>query len=42
MLIGFVLLFTLFTAEPMQVNERIYPNKATCNQIINIRPKEGL
>lgn len=33
MLIGFVLLITIATAEPMPVSERIYPNKASCEQI---------
>lgn len=33
MLIGFVLLLTSATAEPMPVTERIYPDKAACEQI---------
>ena len=33
MLIGFVLLITSFTAEPMPVSERIYPDKPACEQI---------
>lgn len=32
MLIGFVLLLTSATAEPMPISERIYPDKAACEQ----------
>lgn len=35
MLIGFVLLLTSATAEPMPVSERIYPDRAACEQIQN-------
>lgn len=34
-LIGFALLITSATAEPMPVSERIYPNKAACEKIKN-------
>lgn len=33
MLIGFVLLLTSATAEPMPVSEHIYPDTATCEQV---------
>lgn len=33
MLIGFVMLITSATAEPMPVSERIYPDKAACDQV---------
>lgn len=33
MLIGFVLLLTSATVEPMPVSERIYPDKTACEQI---------
>lgn len=33
MLIGFVLLLTSATTEPMPVSERIYQEKAACEQI---------
>lgn len=32
-LIGFALLITSATAEPMPVSERIYPDKAACEQV---------
>ncbi len=33
MLIGFVLLLTSVTADPIPVSERIYPDKAACEKI---------
>lgn len=33
MLIGFVLLLTSSTVEPMPVSERIYTDKAVCEQV---------
>lgn len=33
MLIGFVLILTSASAEPMPVSERIYPNKTSCERI---------
>lgn len=42
-LLGFVLLITSATAEPMPVSERIYHNEAACEQIkkrlLKRRPK---
>ena len=32
-LIGFALLITSATVEPMPVSERIYPDKAACEQV---------